>query len=259
MTFGALVLGVVTGLIIGFLAVGIVLVYKANRFLNLAHAQFGVFSAVLLSKLVIDKHWNWWAAFAVCVPFGSLLAVAAYQLLIKRLQARTKSTVVLLLASIGVTQLLLTFNFIPSLGASQANFDRAGGFPLPFRSHVTVGGVVLHGDAILTIVLVPLLVAALALTLRYSRFGKMVRAAAANDDEARLCGISVERVSTWIWAMAGAMSAITAILIARSEGAGSGTSIAGASSTFGPDLLLLALGAAALGGFQSLPLALAGG
>src|SRR2546423_2055258 len=133
MTAGSLVLGVVTGLIIGFLAVGIVLVYKANRFLNLAHAQFGVFSAVLLSKLVIDEHWNWWLAFAVCVPFGSLLAVAAYQLLIKRLQARTKSTVVLLLASIGVTQLLLTFNFIPALGASQTKFDQNGGVPPPLR------------------------------------------------------------------------------------------------------------------------------
>src|SRR5436853_2844049 len=100
MTFGELVLGVLIGLTIGFLAVGIVLVYKANRFLNLAHAQFGVFSALLLSKFVIDWHWNWWVAFAVSVPLGSGLAVAAYQLLIKRLQARTKSTVVLLLASI---------------------------------------------------------------------------------------------------------------------------------------------------------------
>src|SRR3954463_12756909 len=108
MTSGSLVLGIVTGLIIGFLAVGIVLVYKANRFLNLAHAQFGVFSAVLLSKLVLDRGWNWWGAFPVCVPLGAGLAVAAYQLLIKRLQARTKSTVALLLASIGVAQLLLT-------------------------------------------------------------------------------------------------------------------------------------------------------
>src|SRR3954469_3106059 len=168
MTSGSLVLGIVTGLIIGFLAVGIVLVYKANRFLNLAHAQFGVFSTVLLAKMVIDWGWNWWLAFAVCVPLGSLLAVAAYQLLIKRLQARTKSTVVLLLASIGVTQLLLTFNFIPGLGASQTNFDRAGGFPLPFHAHVRIGGVTLEGDRILTAIVVPLLVAALVVLLRYS-------------------------------------------------------------------------------------------
>jgi ABC-type branched-subunit amino acid transport system ATPase component/ABC-type branched-subunit amino acid transport system permease subunit len=259
MTSGSVVLGVVSGLIIGFLAVGVVLVYKANRFLNLAHAQFGVFSAVLLAKLVIDRHWNWWAAFAVCVPLGSVLAVAAYQLLIKRLQQRTKSTVVLLLASIGVTQLLLAFNFVPALGAKQGRFNESGGFPLPFTSQTTVGGVVLHGDRILTLILVPLLVAGLVLALRYTRFGKMTRAAAANVDEARLCGVPVHRVSTAIWAIAGAMSAITAILVARSEGVGTGTSLSGVSQSFGPDLLLLALGAAALGGFRSIWLALVGG
>ena len=55
MTFGELVLGVLIGLTIGFLAVGIVLVYKANRFLNLAHAQFGVFSAVLYEVSLCER------------------------------------------------------------------------------------------------------------------------------------------------------------------------------------------------------------
>jgi len=38
---GTLVLGVLNGLTIGLLAVGLVLVYKSNRFINLAHAQLG--------------------------------------------------------------------------------------------------------------------------------------------------------------------------------------------------------------------------
>jgi hypothetical protein len=38
MTWGTVVLGVLNGLFISLLAVGFVLVYKANRFLNLAHA-----------------------------------------------------------------------------------------------------------------------------------------------------------------------------------------------------------------------------
>jgi branched-subunit amino acid ABC-type transport system permease component len=49
------VLGSIHGLTIGLLAVGLVLVYKANRFINLAHAQLGALSAVLLAKLVIER------------------------------------------------------------------------------------------------------------------------------------------------------------------------------------------------------------
>ena len=41
MTTGTLVLGVLNGLTIGLLAVGLVLVYKSNRFIYLAHAQLG--------------------------------------------------------------------------------------------------------------------------------------------------------------------------------------------------------------------------
>ena len=40
MTAG-LVLGFITGLTYGLLAVGIVLIFRANRFINMAHAQLG--------------------------------------------------------------------------------------------------------------------------------------------------------------------------------------------------------------------------
>src|SRR5207244_3194812 len=49
MSVGAVVLGLLNGLTVGLLAVGLVLVYKSNRFLNLAHAQLGTLSALLLA------------------------------------------------------------------------------------------------------------------------------------------------------------------------------------------------------------------
>ena len=70
MNTGTLVLGVLNGLVISLLAVGFVLVYKANRFLNLASAQLGVLSALLLLKAVNDWGWNWWLTFVACVLVG---------------------------------------------------------------------------------------------------------------------------------------------------------------------------------------------
>jgi len=67
MSVGAVVLGVLNGLTIGLLAVGFVLVYKSNRFLNLAHAQLGTLSAVLVAKWVIDWGWNWWLAYVLAI------------------------------------------------------------------------------------------------------------------------------------------------------------------------------------------------
>jgi len=250
-TGGAVVLGILNGLIIGLLAVGLVLVFRSNRFLNLAHAQLGALPALLLAKFVLDWGWAWGEAFVVCVAVGVLTGVVVDRALVRRLAARTASKVSLLLLTVGVTQVLLALTFVPAL-LPNANKLNVKGYPLPLHSHLRVGGVVLGGQYLLIMGLAPVLILGLAAFLRYSVLGKTIRAAASNPDAARLCGISTSNVSTITWGIAGGLAAITAVLQAPSYG---GTNAAG----LGPILLLLALGAAALGGFVSIIGALAGG
>src|SRR3954471_24733377 len=102
MSLGAWVLGVLNGLTIGLLAVGLVLVYKSNRFLNLAHAQLGTLSALLVAKWVLDWRWNWWGAFIVAVPGGVGSGVVVERFLVSRLREKSSSPARLLLLSLGV-------------------------------------------------------------------------------------------------------------------------------------------------------------
>ena len=247
----SLILGVIDGLSIGFLAVGLVLVYKANRFINLAHAQIGTYSAVLLAKLVLDEGLSWWTAFPIALAVGIATGLATERFVIRPLREKGSGPVILLLASIGVAQLLAALPYIPALGPNSQDLTLKG-FPLPFRTTITVGGVVLTGQYVLILVVVPTVVAALAAFLKYSAVGRMIRAAASNPDAARLAGISIGRVSLLTWGLAGALSAVTAVLVAPSQPSFD-------ASMLGPDLLLRALGAAAVGGFTSLPAALVGG
>src|SRR5207244_8433688 len=106
------VLGVIHGMTIGLLAVGLVLVYKANRFINLAHAQLGALSAVLLAKWVIDWGVTWWLAFPAAVVIGIGTGLAVERGVIRPLRRRSPSTETLMLVTIGVAQLLLAFVFI---------------------------------------------------------------------------------------------------------------------------------------------------
>ena len=249
MSAGTLVLGLLNGLTVGLLAVGLVLVYKSNRFLNLAHAQLGTLSALLLAKWVLDWGWNFWLALVLVVIVGLVTGLAVERFLIGRLRRQGSSTVRLLLLSIAASQVLLALTFIPALGP---NPDKAALYPQPFDSSLHVGQVVLTGMSVLTAVLVPSIVLALAAFLRYSTLGKSIRAAANNPDAARLCGISVSRVSAVTWGLAGAMSAVSAVLQAPTQ---PNFNIA----SLGPYLLMLTLGAAAFGAFVSLPAALVGG
>jgi ABC-type branched-subunit amino acid transport system ATPase component/ABC-type branched-subunit amino acid transport system permease subunit len=247
----SIVLGLISGLTIGFLAVGLVLVYKANRFINLAHAQMGTYSAVLLAKMVLDWGWSWWLAFpfAIGVGVGTGLLVERY--VIRPLRARSASNIALLLVTVGVAQLLSALEFVPILGPNTQKLTLQG-YPLPFRSHIRIEGVVLGGQYILVLVLVPVVVVALAAFLKFSTMGQQIRAAASNPDAARLVGVSISKVSMVTWGVAGALAAVTAVVMAPSQPSFD-------ASALGPDLLLRALGAAAVGGFVSLPAALVGG
>lgn len=248
---GGLILGLTSGLTYGLLAVGIVLVYKTNRFLNLAHAQFGALSALLLSKFVLDNGWSWWLAFPVVVAIGAAVGMIVERLIIRRLITQQRSPSTMLLVSIGVSELLLALNYVPALQPDVTKLQFKG-YPLPLHKSFTVGGIVLGGQHILILILVPVLVLALAAFMRLSIWGKAIRACAANPDAARLSGIPLRGVNAFAWALAGGLSAITAVLQAPSQGTYN-------AAGFGPDLLLRALGAAALGGFTSLPMALLGG
>ncbi|HTR69414.1 MAG TPA: ATP-binding cassette domain-containing protein [Mycobacteriales bacterium] len=249
MTGGTWVLGVLNGLTIGLLAVGLVLVYKSSRFLNLAHAQMGTIPALLVGKWVLDKHWNWWLAFALAIVLGILTALVIERLFVRPMMNRTRSPIRLLLLSLAVSQLLLALTYVSWLKPSTSD---TGEYPQPFHSSVSIGGVVLTGMNILTAILVPILVIALALFMRYSLMGKQIRAAANNPDAARLCGIPIRRVTAVTWAMAGACSVIAGVILAPGQASAQ-------YASFGPLLLVLTLGAAALGAFVSLPLALVGG
>ena len=249
MSSGTVVLGLLNGLTIGLLAVGLVLVYKSNRFLNLAHAQLGTLSALLLAKWVLDWHWNWWLAFILAVAAGLVTGLVVDRLFVTPLRRRTNSAVRLLLLTIGVSQLLLALTFIPAVSPNQ---NDAQLYPQPFASHLHVGHVVLTGMSVLTMILVPVLMGLLTAFLRYTSLGKQIRAAASNADAARLSGISVRRVSAFTWAAAGALSAISAVLQAPTQPSFN-------VASFGPYLLMLTLGAAAFGAFVSLPAALGGG
>jgi ABC-type branched-subunit amino acid transport system ATPase component/ABC-type branched-subunit amino acid transport system permease subunit len=247
MSVGTLVLGLINGLIIGLLAVGFVLIYKANRFLNLAHAQLGAVSAMLLAKVVNDWHWGFWPSCIGCIAVGALTGLLVERFIVSVVRRRSKSPVRLLMLTIGVGDVLLALTYIPALTpTSQAPF------PQPFASHLEIGGVVLSGMDILTLIAVPLLLVMLTVFLEYTRLGKQVRAAASNPDGARLCGISVNRVSLIIWGIAGGLSAISAIFNGP-------TTTSFNAEAAGPYLLMLTLGAAAIGAFVSIPAAVGGG
>jgi ABC-type branched-subunit amino acid transport system ATPase component/ABC-type branched-subunit amino acid transport system permease subunit len=241
-----ILLGTIIGLTYGLLAVGLVLIYRTNRIINFAHGQIGAFGSAFFGLAAVKWHIPYWVAFPMALAVAGGTGAAAETGVIRRL--RNAPRLMSIVATLGVGQFLVIFASVINSTATAGSL-----YPQPsFLPVFNVGALRVTEAYSGMLFLSPLFVLAIAIFLKRSRFGLGIRAAAANPEAARMSGIFASRMSSLAWAIAGALSAFTAILTAPTQGFVSGDS-------FGPALLLRAMTAAVIGRMQSLPLALAGG
>jgi ABC-type branched-subunit amino acid transport system ATPase component/ABC-type branched-subunit amino acid transport system permease subunit len=240
------VLGAIIGASYGLLAVGLVLVHRSSSLVNFAHAEVGAFAATIL-YIGVNR---WDLPYYLVLPGALAVAVglgmAVEGIVVGRLGRAPASMSIV--ATLGVAQLLAALAAaLASGGGERFAFPAPPGMPT-----FDIGNLRLTGDYSATLILAPILVAALALFLARTRAGLRVRATAANRDAARLAGIPAARISRLVWALAGLLAAMTAILTAPSKGPGF-------AAALGPGLLLRGLAPALVARMRSLPVALGAG
>jgi branched-subunit amino acid ABC-type transport system permease component len=187
----AVILGVVVGLSYALLALGLSLIYRSSRVLNLAHGEIGALAAAVVALLVNQVGLPYWLAALAALAVAALLGALVELTVIRRLFKSPR--LMLLVATLGIAQLFLFMTFFVNDQIEVAN--RLTGFPQPFDASVELGPLVLHAGELLILIVVPLLVIAFGAFFRYTAFGIAVRASAENADSARLVGIPTKRVS----------------------------------------------------------------
>ncbi|MHB8961372.1 MAG: branched-chain amino acid ABC transporter permease, partial [Candidatus Limnocylindrales bacterium] len=247
---GVLLYGAVIGCLYGLIAVGVVLVYRANRVVNFAQAGLGAVPAVLALLLLTVKGWPYLLVLPVLVLGALALGVLVEVAFIRRFTSSPR--LVLSVVTIGVAQLLAYVEFqVPKWVSGDVLPPNS--FPTPFSdATATIGGTVFSGDSLMAVLVSAGAVAALGIFLRRTRLGKAVRAAAENPERAALLGIPVRRVHLVVWMLAAVLSALGIFLRAPLVGLPIGT-ITGAA------ILLPALAAAVIARMESLPVAFSAG
>lgn len=238
-----LVLGLIAGVIYALIAVGITLVYKCSRVLNFAQAEIGT----------LALYWTWWISGEHHLPWvvGALVTVlfaVAVGLGFERFFIRPIATaprVTLAVATIGLLAFMASVELALFAGSIKQvpNPLTHGGF--------RVAGVVVGPSQELALIVVTVVALALAAFLRFTDFGLGVLASADDPVAAQLMGVSRAKVSAFTWGVAGALSAIAALLNEPTVGALAPGVFAG--------LFIGGLTAALVGGLSSLPGAFVGG
>ncbi|MFN8104806.1 MAG: ATP-binding cassette domain-containing protein [Acidimicrobiia bacterium] len=246
---GLVLAGAVLGSATALVALGLILVYRANRIVNFAYGSMGGAAGIIAVNLFLSWHWNYFVSLACAAVLGLGVGALVEVTVVRRFSRASR--LVLTVATIGLAQVLGGIELLVPGVLFGSKSSILGGYATPLSSwSVSVGPVLLNGDYFLVVVCVPVAVAGLAWFLMRSDAGTAIRAAAENRDRARLLGIPVRRLNTLIWAIAGALATLTFCLKAPFLGVTPG-------AVAGPTLLLPALAAAVVARMESLPVAFA--
>lgn len=236
-------LGVVSGVLTALVALGLALIYRANRVLNFAQGDLGTVPTTVVVGLVAVTGLPWllgaFLGLAVAIVLGGVIEF----FIIRRFLRAPR--LLLTVATIGLSQLLVVAGTLLPRWWGKDIFA-AERLPDPFQVSFDIGNQTFGGTEVLALVLAPVLMVALALFLRGTDIGIAVRAAAERSDRAALLGIPVRRLQTLVWVVAAVLSYVGVFLHAGIFGFGG-------ASTLSPQALVFALGALVIGRMDHLP------
>lgn len=238
-----LVSGTAMGCVLALIALGFVLIYKATETVNFAQGELmmlGAFFALTFTSILGLPFWIGVIAAIVCMAaFGMLLE----RIVLRPILGQPAFAVVMVTIGVGFMARGLA-SMVPGWGTETHTIQA------PFSGQVVrLGAVVLSAEHLMVILMTALLVLVLYLFFRFTRLGIAMQATSQNQLAAYYMGIPVARVNALIWAISAAVAAFAGILLAPITFVHMNMGFIG----------LKAFPAAVIGGFGSLPGAIAGG
>ncbi len=253
MPTGVWVESLVKGALAAMLAIGLALIYRANRVVNFAQADLGTVPTGFAASFVLFWGWPYFLGMGVGLVMALMLGAIVELAFIRRF--RSAPRMVVTVATLGISQLLVVLGIlIPRWWGKNLASQRLDP-PVDWKFTPTwqlrfwqaePGGYILNANHLIAIVVAPLSIAFVAWFLNRSRLGTAIRASAERSDRAAMLGIPVARLNTVVWAIAGALAYLALFLRSGISGVPLGYAA-------GLPALLVALAALVIGRLERLP------
>ena len=201
-----IVSGLATGSLYALTAIGIVLIFRNTRTINLAQGDFSMIGAFVALVVLERFKGSLLVGTLVAIVAVTLLAVAVQRLIMRPIEQADWLT--LFTATLGVFYILH--------GVAGWIWGRdTKSFPALFSSApVSVGGTLISQAHLFNMAVAAAVGGALFLFFRFTKPGIAMRAITEDPVAAQLMGIPVRSIVMLTWAVGGVLAAISGILLA---------------------------------------------
>ncbi|NIA18441.1 MAG: branched-chain amino acid ABC transporter permease [Actinobacteria bacterium] len=229
---------IIAGAIYSLIALGFNLIYGATKFFNLAHgvmAAIGGYSVFYFAKTL---GWDLWLAVIIGILLAGLIGYISDKFIYAPLRKRKASSMVLLVASLGAFTALQAI--IAILFTSQ--FQTISGKVGAQNIYEIFGGVITQTQLIILISAIAIMTG-LALLLKYTMFGKAIKAVSDDEEVSKIVGINTNKIIGYVFFIGSAVAGLAGILVGFDTGI---------EPTMGLSLLLKGVIASIVGGIGSI-------
>jgi branched-chain amino acid transport system permease protein len=229
--------GIGNGVVYGSVALALVLIFRTTGVLNFAQGEMALFSTYISWKLTTSGM-PVIGAIAISMAIAFIAGALIERTLIRPMEEH-RSPLNVVIVTLG---LFLGLNSLAQLVFGTDPQQMPSPFPAGSLGFFADARIQKDTIGLIAVLLLECLV--LWLLLNRTRLGLKLRAVAANPDSARLHGIKAGSMLMLGWAMSAALGAIAGSLVAAQR--------TGFDSSLMQTILVYALAAAALGGFDSI-------
>lgn len=201
-----IVSGLATGSLYALTAIGIVLIFRNTRTINLAQGDFSMIGAFVALAVLDTFRLGLLATMAITVVAITVLAIAVERLIMRPIEQADWLT--LFTATLGV------FYILHGVAGWLWGRDTKS-FPALFPSApVSIAGTLISKAHLFNMLVAAVVGALLYVFFRFTKPGIAMRAITEDPVAARLMGIPVRRIVLLTWAVGGVLAAISGILLA---------------------------------------------
>lgn len=203
--------GILFGSLFGIIAMGLTLVWGLLKIANFAHLSFVLLSAYIAYDLIVKYGWDPLESLVIIVPIMFILGVLI-QWVFERFKVNTFTSLLLTFGLFIVLENIITYNWtadvISTRGAISLDYRRAIRLPAPMDDFLVAPADVIAFEAALMLGII------IYSLLRFTRWGRAVRAMAQDPIMAQAYGVNYQRQALLLSGLATATAGVAGVIIA---------------------------------------------
>ncbi len=222
------------GMFYVLVATGLTLVYSILDIVNFAHGEFYMLGGFVSYVFSSRYHLNYFVVLILAFALVGAFAVVVEKLIFKRYRGQILPAFI---ASLG-----LVWTFRETIRFAFGNWDKP--MPVAFPGTVTLGRLSFPAERVVITLIGAGLISALYIVIRWTRFGRAMRAIAQDREAAVLQGVNIDSISALAFGIGCGLAATAGVLMG---------SMFYVSSTMGASVILKSFLIIILGGLGSIP------